>query len=374
MKGLRLDMVGSGEGHGGEVLACSYTADGAFVLSGGWDGHLRLWLVSTGKTVTSLTTGPKPLASCALSPDGKIWVSGSMDGFMAFWDTITHQLKQNFIGHIRPISAIQYSPDGQLIATASWDRKLMLRKLGKERDGTMLSGHHDIVSGCCFTPDGRQLLSWSHDGTLRLWDVNLAREQAVLAGHPDRVTSACLSRDGNYAISGGRDGSVKLWDLQQLREVRSLQLNGEVRACFGLLDGDTVATVTADGWLVLWSLPDFEVQTEFDSGVKTMCAALAPSGSQIALGGENGFIHFVAIDGTDQAPLFVTPTQTTRLQAGNVFDRLLGKQKMLRAYQYTCPACQRAGEVVKFPDEDLRCGGCKRLLRLNRKAVQLQEQ
>ena len=30
------------EGHKGEAFACAYTPDGAYVLSGGWDGHLRV--------------------------------------------------------------------------------------------------------------------------------------------------------------------------------------------------------------------------------------------------------------------------------------------------------------------------------------------
>src|SRR6516164_5938970 len=42
MPQLRLMAEGPGGGHGGEVFALAFTPDARFVLSGGWDGHLRL--------------------------------------------------------------------------------------------------------------------------------------------------------------------------------------------------------------------------------------------------------------------------------------------------------------------------------------------
>src|SRR5581483_12291532 len=72
---LRLTPAPESEKHEGEVFSCCYTPDGAFVLSAGWDGHLRLWEVSSGAHLTALKVGNKPLSACAVSPDGKRWVA-----------------------------------------------------------------------------------------------------------------------------------------------------------------------------------------------------------------------------------------------------------------------------------------------------------
>ena len=44
------------------------------VLSAGWDGNLRLWEASSGRHLTALRAGPKPLSACAFTPDGRRWV------------------------------------------------------------------------------------------------------------------------------------------------------------------------------------------------------------------------------------------------------------------------------------------------------------
>ena len=164
---LRLLSAAAGPGsHGGEVFSCAFTPDGKYVLSGGWDGHLRLWEASTGGHLTAVRASDKPVSACAVAPDNTRWLSGSLDGMLTFWDPMTQQCLSVFLAHTRPIAALVFDGDGQTLATASWDRTLALWRTNRERDGRQLTGHEDIVAGCRFTPDGKTLLSWSHDGSL----------------------------------------------------------------------------------------------------------------------------------------------------------------------------------------------------------------
>jgi WD40 repeat protein len=358
------------EGHGGEVFSCAYTDDAALLLSGGWDGCLRLWDAASGAGVGQLKAGAKPLSCCAFSPDARHWLSGSMEGIFAVWDAVSHAPEVTFLAHTRPISAIRFAPGGGQFATASWDRQVVLRKIGKEREGRTLSGHQDIVAGCRYTADGKLLLSWSYDGTLRLWETDSGREQAVLTGHSDRVTAAAVSPDGRWAVSGGRDGVIKLWDVPAKNEVCSVAPGAEVRGCFFLLDGESVATVDENGWILLLSTPGFELLAELQSGVRTMCAELAPSGQQLALGGEDGQVHRVAVEGREDSPLLVTATQVTR-QTSSVLGKLFGSRpRLTTSYHYTCPSCQRAMEVGNLPGQPFSCPGCRRKLRVNSRVRQ----
>jgi hypothetical protein len=359
------------EGHNGEVFCCAYSADGGSVLSAGWDGCLRLWDASSGAPVVCLPASPKPLSCCAFSPDGRRWLSGSMEGLLSLWDAVSHQSLFSFVAHTRPISAIAFAPEGEAVATASWDRTITLRKVGREREGRSLTGHLDIVAGCRFTVDGKHLLSWSHDDTLRVWSLDGGRELGALYGHKDRVTTAALAPDGRWALSGSRDGTLRLWDLPQQKAVGSVQVGPEVRACFFLLDGESVVAADASGRLLLLGLPDFAVQAQVQAPFKALCGELAPSGAQLALGGEDGRVHFVAVDGLEEASLVVTATQRFKEEA-TLFGRLLGTRRRTRTYQYTCPSCRQTVEAAQLPSETVACPRCRRRLRVNPRAPLLQ--
>jgi WD40 repeat protein len=349
----------------GEIFSCAFTQDSEFALSGGWDGHLRLWEAASGRQVTSLKVGAKPLSACAIAPDGKEWLSGSMDGVMAVWDAVSHQQTALFLAHTRPVSAITYSPDGHTVATAGWDRNLSLRKVTTIREGRTLSGHADLVGGCRFLPDLVHLMSWSHDGTVGVWDLPAGNPVLSLTGHTDRVNGGSVSPDGKWIASVSRDKELKLWDWRERHVVKTVQINAEPRAVFFLSDGTSLVTVDAEGWLTVFSTPDLAPQEEVGTQVPVQCAELSPSATTIALGCTDGRVCFVAVGGVEMAPLTVSARPTLR-EVTSPLGFLFGKGKVRRAFACTCPACQQTFELTHLPEDPAPCPRCRRRLRLCR--------
>jgi WD40 repeat protein len=353
------------EGHKGEVFACAFTPDSAHVLSGGWDGDLRLWEADSGQLVTALRVGPKPVPACAVAPGGRHWLCGTLDGMLHVWDAMSQKLLRTFMAHTRPVSAILFGEDPDIVVTASWDRTLMIWDLKKERDSLTLSGHEDIVAGCCYTPDERRLLSWSHDGTLRLWQLDALLSSTPIKAHKDRVNAAAVSPDGRWMAAGSRDGILKLWDLATELPMASVQLPREIRACFFLLDGQSLVIVDQIGRVAMFTLPDLGEAEALLTGLTVQCAQLAPSGQQIALGCGDGRVHVVAVDGLEEVPLVVTPTQTSR-RVATPLQRLLGTSTVKQAFRCTCPVCRKSFELPKAdPDQAAFCPSCRRGLRMS---------
>jgi WD40 repeat protein len=348
--------------HNGEVSACAFGPESMFVLSGGWDGFVRLWETTTGNHVTALQVSTKPVSACAISPDGKQWLSGTLEGMLARWDALTHQQTSTFLAHTRPISSIVFSADGKTLATAAWDRTVILWSTAREREGRTLTGHGDIVAGCRFTPDGRAIVSWSHDGTLRIWDVARPRALSTLSGHTDRVLAGAVSPDSRWAVSGSRDGVLKLWDLVLAKEVATASLETESRSCAFLLDGKSVVSIDAQGLLRLYSVPDLNPQSELATELPVQCGELSPSGAAIALGCTDGRVYMVAVEGFDSAPLIVTAVQSAR-RTQTAFQRLLGKSDLKQTYVCHCPVCRQAFEVSSNePAQEISCPSCRRKL------------
>lgn len=368
---LRLiDGIG-GEGHEGEIFTVAYAPDGAFVLTGGWDGHLRLWETGGGSQVTSLAVSAKPISACAISSDARTWYAGSMEGMITTWDAASHQMSMNFLGHTRPISAIRFSPDGQYLATTSWDKQIGLRKRGKEREPRMLSGHGDIVAGCAFTPDGSELLSWSHDGSVVLWDVASGQQTWAPAKHQDRVLAGAIAPDNRWAFTASRDGVLRLWDLPNKLEAATTPLQGEIRGCWFLLDAESAIVVTADGWVGLFAIPSFELRSEVLTDLHVETGDLSPSGLQLAIGASNGHVHFVAVEGLDEGSLIVTARQSIQQKASGL-DRFFGRTRPTKVFQYACPVCHHQVETEHLPDQAFPCPLCRRHLRIHKQVLQLQ--
>lgn len=363
MPSLQLMPTGSSaEGHGDEVLTCAYAPDCRFVLSGGWDGHLRLWDAASGTAVHKFQVSKKPVSACTVSPDGKHILSGTLEGLLSWWDAATYHEASTYLAHTRPISAIIFGNDARILVTASWDTNLTYWPTRHE--GRHFLGHSDIVAGGCITPDGLCLLSWSYDHTVRLWEVTKTRALAVFKGHSDRVLCGAVSPDGRWAATGSRDQVLKLWDLAAQRELKSTRLLGEVRCCFSLLDGQSLVAGDANGRLGIYSVPDLVEQGGLDTGLKIQCGALAPSGAQIALGCGDGCIRLVAIEGFDSAPLLVKVIQSSRRTA-TTFQRLFGKSREIVTFVGTCPACRSAFELpADNAAAQAPCPGCRRQLRV----------
>jgi WD40 repeat protein len=362
---LRLITAGTESGgHGGEVFALAFTPDGNYVLSGGWDGHLRLWDTASQAQVTALRVSAKALSACAVSPDGKHWLAGTMEGMMYCWDSTTHRQQYMSLAHTRPISTILFSLDGQNLLTASWDRRVVVWDRHRCGESRALTGHEDIVAGCCYTPDGSQVLSWSHDRTARLWDVATGQALATLEGAADRLTAGAVAPDGLWAVTGARDHVLTLWDLRTAERAQSVSLQGEVRACLFLPDAASLVTVEHQGRVVLCSVPDLQEQQEVLTQRRVQCAGLSPDGSRIALGCDDGSICCLAVEGLDQAALLVTPIQQAPPREGR-WQRLFGGRRRAPAYACTCPTCR---QTFDLPDGVLgqaaSCPRCCQPLRL----------
>jgi WD40 repeat protein len=349
----------------GELFTCAYTPDGAFVLTGGYDGFLRLWETTGGMEVTAFQAANRPISAATVSPDGKYWLTGNLDGMFAIWDPVSQQQIYTFLAHPRPIAGIVYSADGNLIATAAWDGTLNVWTPGQERERRVFAGHTDIVAGCRFTPSGKSLLSWSFDHTVRLWEVARVKLVSTFAGHAERVTAGAVSPDGHWAATGSLDGDLKIWDLQADLEAASINLGSEIRGLAFLLDLETMIVVAANGKIELLDLSSLESKASLMSGVAPQCADLSPTSSQIALGSEDGHLYLVDIEEMEGAVLLTNVIRNFR-RTQSALQKLTGTSTTVFYFTATCPACRSVFEVYRpAPGQMLNCARCQRQLKIN---------
>src|SRR4051794_28679734 len=71
--------------------------------------------------VATLKGHKEAVRALAYSPDGKTLVSGSFDGTLKLWDVATRTERLTLNGHKADVLCVAYAPDGKIIASGSQD-------------------------------------------------------------------------------------------------------------------------------------------------------------------------------------------------------------------------------------------------------------
>jgi WD40 repeat protein len=107
-------------GHSGWVWDLAFSPEGNRVATVDFRGVGRIWDVSSGEALATLT-GPPSGFSVAFCSTGTRLATGSGDGTITLWDAGSGLPLLSLGGHTEPVGGIACSPDGDYLATAGFD-------------------------------------------------------------------------------------------------------------------------------------------------------------------------------------------------------------------------------------------------------------
>mmetsp|Transcript_24060 Transcript_24060/g.48585 ORF Transcript_24060/g.48585 Transcript_24060/m.48585 type:complete len:313 (+) Transcript_24060:737-1675(+) len=251
------------KGHSNFVSDCKLSSDGQFCISSSWDNTLRLWDISSGKTLQKFIGHKKDILTVSFSKDNRHIVSGSRDSSIKFWNSIG-QCKETFLDKSSSwVNQVQFLPSKKpVLLSCDWEGVIKIWDIPAKKIQTKLLGHKGYISCVAVSPDGSLCASGGKDGVLMLWDLQEGKHLYSLeAGNS--INCLCFSPN-RYWLCASTTKEIKIWDLESKKMIDEIRINASTTGlsqkeliCTSMIwsiDGTTLITGYTDGNLRVWSL------------------------------------------------------------------------------------------------------------------------
>jgi len=203
-----------------EVVCLAFSADGRQLLSGSWNGLVRVWAVGHLESDAIVSTDLSPI-SLAFFPDSRRIVVGSQGGLVRVLDISTgHEVVRMKEASQDGVSGVAVSQSGDRIGSVSKDRLHIWNvETGDAITGPMrMENGTDFIRSVAFSTELNDVVALgTFDGTVCLWNASTGiplAEPKRIGGLLECIAVFSTTRTTTLVATGLASGLVAIWDTR----------------------------------------------------------------------------------------------------------------------------------------------------------------
>lgn len=193
-------------------FSLDFNPDGSKVAMDGSDGVVRIYDVTNGSLVTSITASSSAIRSVDWSPNGAFIATGGQDGTARLWDAATGSLLHAFTNTAAAIANVRVSADNSLVVVAKNNGNIYVydavthAQLAQFNTGSTVY-QVDISDDNAWIVAGR-------NGQARAYDLPTGNLFAAFNSTPGTIVySADIQPGGTKVAIGNSNGDVAVFEL-----------------------------------------------------------------------------------------------------------------------------------------------------------------
>lgn len=238
-----------------------------WLVSGSNDEIIRLYDLQRRREVGTLIHHSGQIL-CLEFFHAKWLLSGGGDGKICIWRVKDWELLGELKGHKAAVADIAIHPTGKVALSVGDDRRLFLWNL--------MTGHKASIQKLSDTP---RKVAWIPGGNKFVIGYDRKICWCTSATKPDLTVelSSGLQHlaysDDNHLVVGLNDGSIVIY---KDGEVVNILKGHKTRVKHFAFLGDTMASISSDGAIVVWDSKKWEEIAVYDASERLNCVCLVP--------------------------------------------------------------------------------------------------
>ena len=186
-----------------QFLCLSVDPSGEIIVAGSADPfHIYVWNMQTAKLLDVLTGHTGPVCAMCFQSNGGTLITGSWDGTVKLWDLYKQKTPTESLAHNSDVVCLAFRPDGQEICTGTIRGLLTFWDVESGKLKFEIDGRFDIKGGRKINDQ----MAVQNNGAARYF------------------TSVCYTADGSCIIAGGNSKYVCIYQVEQQILLKKFQV------------------------------------------------------------------------------------------------------------------------------------------------------